>query len=91
MAALSRAFRVPAGREWLSVSLLKAELAVSCKTRRRFCLCASPQLPLRLDGATYTLQMFPVRQAGKEEQGYVLWEQVYGFSFANARTEGTNE
>lgn len=39
MAALSRVFRVTAGREWLSVSLLKGELAVSCKTGIRVGLC----------------------------------------------------
>lgn len=46
MAALSRVFRVTAGREWLSVSLLKGELAVSCKTRRRVCLFVFPPLNL---------------------------------------------
>lgn len=67
MAALSQAFRVTAGHECLSVSLRKEELAAACRTRRWFCLCVSPTSPLLLDGAAYTLQVFPMRRVGKEE------------------------
>lgn len=42
MAAFSQAFRVTAGHEWLSVSFLKEEPAISWKTRRQFCLCVCP-------------------------------------------------
>lgn len=52
-------------------------------------VCVPPTSTLL--GWSNIFQMFPVCQVGKEEQGCISLGQVYGFSFANARTEGTNK